>query len=230
MAVNEDVSSDLDFLAGNVPGTIIVRGQDMWGALLPGSPGDALVAQGPGDLPAYAPIGDDSALSYAANLPGTTFSGSPHATKGIQFSPNSDFTIHSVGCRLEALNGSTYRGVIVKIGAAWVIDAILAETADVPVTVTEVRSLHEPLITPVKLLKDFVYAICWTRREGIGTSPLPMNIALNIIPMIGLPIKYYTPSGSLTVLVVVASADPAPGEVFIPASTAQYFLSARISV
>ena len=230
VAIRDDVSSDLDFLAGKIPGTIMVRGLDLWDALVPGAPGDVLTSNGPATLPSYAPGAGAASLTHASKIPLLTFDSESFATKGIVFMPQTAFGVHAIGTRINATVNHVYRGVIFQIGANFVISAIVAETADITAPSTAHLQLHEAFPAPVTLSANVPYAICWTRRDGSNTFKLPLSKANTSLPMIGIPERFFIPVNGIAPRIRIAQANPQVGQTLVPVTTSGPFINATVSV
>lgn len=214
MAVNEDVSSDLDFLAGSVVGTIIVRGPSLWQGLVPASPGRVLTSNGTSDMPSWQPSAGSGSLARAAQLPTTTFSTSAFATKGYPFRALEGFTIHRLGTRIDGVAGQTYKGRVFEIDATNEITALVAETADVPSKGTSKEPYVADLAAPAAIVADSRYVITWARVDGIDTDAVKMAGSLSTVNMIGLPAYQFGIVAGLNAWARVAKKAPAPGDVF----------------
>ena len=230
VAIRDDVSSDLDFLAGKVTGTIIVRGEDLWSALIPGDPFEVLTSHGPGVLPSYELSGSGISLVRAATIPVKTVSATARATKGVLFRAREDFTVFRLGTQLDATINQEYRGAVYELDAAFKITAILAETADFLVPATGQLTLDEALTAPAVLSGDKDYVLAWTRREATDTNSVPMLVGWNTIPFIGLPVKYLKPLNGVSLGAQLAKKAPAIGDTFIVAVAETFYMTATISV
>ncbi|MEE8539999.1 MAG: hypothetical protein V3S54_09285 [Woeseiaceae bacterium] len=230
VAVRDDVSSDLDFLAGTEVGTIIVRGSDLWQQLIPGPTGRVLTSFGPDALPQYLTPGGSDAKTLATAIPKTTFSSFAAATKGDLFKAQSTFQVHEMGTRINATVNHVYRGSIFRLDAAWKILEIVAETADIVSSGTFIQSYSAPLITPVVLTSATIYGIAWSRRDGADNFAFPLNLAVSGFPMIGLPAKHFDPLNDLLPVLSMAKAQPAVNDVFTATAQSGYYMTATITL
>ena len=230
VAIRDDVSSDLDFLAGKVTGTIIVRGADLWSALIPGTKDHVLTSTGPGLLPEYAAGGGGGSPAFAEVTPLTSVSTSAFATKGIPITPLYNYTITSLGTQLRTLNGFTFRGSIFEVDSARMITAIVAETADIVAVGTDFLHLQEALLAPVTLLASKHYVLCWTRRDGGDNFVLRILNGRAGFPMTGMPEKFFAQEPATTPRFDLAKQAPAIGDTFSTVITSGYYMTALLSL
>ena len=222
VATKDDVSSDLDFLAGTITGTIIVRGPDGWQALLPGAVGFALTSQGPTSLPSWQAGGAGGGAFMVTNPPSNSTSGSAAATKGNAFEVVSKVTIKGIGIRLTAVNAHTYQGSVYELDGANNIAVILAQTAAITGLTAGIQGLFELLTSDAVLVPGKVYVIAWSRTDGTDAFVLPCMGTLTPKFFPGFPEEFYAVSASIDNFVLIAKANPAVGDA-APISTGGRF-------
>jgi hypothetical protein len=230
VATRDDVSSDLDFLAGTVEGTIIVRGPDLWQALIPATAGRVLTANGAASMPSWQPGAGAGSFQRVAQIPNTTFSSSAFACKGYPFRALEGFTISRVGTRLDATIGHTYKGHVFEIDASNVITALIAETADVPASGTVAGPYIGDLTSPAAMVAGTRYVIAWSRTDGGDAFALPMAGSASALNMIGLPQYAFGIVAAVNAWCRVAKAAPAVSDTFGVGSGVGNFCFADISI
>ena len=230
VAVRDDVSSDLDFVGGTVKGTILVRGEELWQALVPTVVGHVLTSNGADALPSYQAGGAGGGRSRAATMPNTAFSASAFATKGFPFKAAQDFTIHRVGTRINATAGHTYRGYIAEADASGMILALTGETADVVAGATAAGPFSADLLAPAAIVAGKFYAICWGRRDGADTFAFLCGGITGGTGMTGLPMEYFTPFNGINPWVRLAKAAPAIGDTYNGGASNGFYFTADITI
>ena len=222
VAVNEDVSSDLDFLAGTVEGTIIVKSQGLWTKLLPGAVDFVITSNGPDSIPAWKAASAAGGDFLVNNVPSNATSGSLAATKGNAFQVVSAITIKGIGIRLLATNAHTYRGSVYELDGSSNIAAILAQTSPVTGLPTGLQGLFGLLATAPTLIPGKVYVIAWSRTDGTDTFVFPTMGTLTPKFFPGFPEEFYAVSSNVDNFVLITKANPTVGDA-APISTGGRF-------
>ncbi len=230
VAVREDVSSDLDFLAGTVEGTIIVRGHDLWQALVPATAGRVLTANGIASVPSWQPGAGAGSLVRAAQIPTAAFSASAFACKGYPFRALESFTISRVGTRIDGTAGHTYKGHVFEIDGAQVITALIADTGDVASKGSFAAPYVADLSSPAAIVADSRYVIAWSRTDGADAFAMPMAGSLATLNMIGLPAYQFDIVAGVNPWARLAKAAPAVSDTFGVGSGVGTFAFCDISI
>lgn len=230
MATRDDVSSDLDFLAGTEVGTIIVRGTDLWQALIPLTNGNVLTTHGTGALPTWdAPVLGAGQFTVAST-PGNVASGSAYAFKGNPLAVSQPVTIRSVGCHLVAVNAHTYRGSLYQVDGSLKITSILSETATVTGLTAGLQVLTAELSAPITITPGNFYVAGWRRTDGTDTFAFPSSFPPNDEFVMGFPHEWYIYNNSLTSFARLAKAAPAVNDTFNNAAGSIFTQSMVISI
>lgn len=228
VAVIEDVSSDLDFLAGTVVGTIIVRDTDRWKGLIPTTAGLQLTSNGPDAMPSWQPAGGADAAYLTHMTPKTIFSGSSNAFKGFPFVAGQDFTLAGVGGLVNATSGHLYKGWLMEFSVAGAVTAILGETGVYESTSTERKRLFAEFITPALMVKGARYVMGWSRVDGADTFVFPFGTALVPTVFPGLPVDWFILSSNVSDSLVIPKASPQVGDTVTLGSGASFYLEALV--
>ncbi len=230
VAVNEDVSSDLDFLAGTIEGTIIVRGPNMWQALVPATAGRVLTANGANSVPSWQPGAGTGSLVRAGQMPTTGFSTSAFACKGYPFKALESFTISRIGTRIDSTAGETYKGHVFEIDGSDTITSLIADTGDVASKGTAPFPYVADLGSPASIVADSLYVLAWSRVDGADVDPVKMAGSASAVNMIGLPAYQFGVVAGLNAWARLAKAAPAVSDTFGVGSGVGTFVFVDISI
>ena len=144
-----------------------------------GEAGRAVVVNGSGDGLAFADLDGLGALSGRSFFSGATgsfgsASTTAYATKGLFFAPSRDLRIDAVMAMIDAAAVSqNHYAQIAEVSNATVsgqIIDVLATSASVPTTSTDMRCYRFPFIAPVTLVAGRTYLISTTLESGTGTT------------------------------------------------------------
>lgn len=230
MAVREDVSSDLDFLAGKLVGTVIVRGPNLWQALIPSPAGLVMTSNGVGNVPSWQAVASGSGTFMVTNVPGNTPQASAFASKGNTFTVVQEVTVHSIGIRLTAVNAHTYRGSVYEIDGAGNIGAILAQTDPVTGLTAGKQGIQRSLTTLASLFPGIRYVISWSRTDGADTFVMPMMGTVGDQPLPGLPEDFYSLSSNVNNFTMIAKAEPQVGDAATISAGGRFHAKYEISI
>lgn len=230
VAVVEDVSSDLDFVAGTVEGTLLVRGASLWQALVPTTAGHVLTSNGADTLPSYQAGGGGGGASLATQFPLTSYSGSAYAWKGFNFIADRTFNITNLSAIINATSGHKYRGSVIEYNAGLTIDAIVQTTAEITSGVTTRLVLQEPLGATALIEEGKRYMIGWSRTDGTDTFGFPLALAKAATMFQGIPARWFALASTVETAGRVAKAVPAIGDTVNESSGAQFFMACTIEL
>lgn len=228
VATRDDVSSDLDFLAGTVEGTIIVRGPDFWQALIPAEAGKVLTSQGLEALPAWGAGGAGGGPSLIYNRPASSFSGSAFAFKGYDFSALSDFEVTHLGGMANVTVDHVYRGYVLKYDNTGLVTEVVATTDTVVAPGTGRFFFWAEVTTTAAIVKGEWYIIGWAREDGADTFAMPCSNAINPNIMNSLPEQFFAIHVSLEHYARIAKAVPGVGDAVDTGINASFYAQAGI--
>jgi len=214
VAVRDDVSSDLDFLAGTEQGTIIVRGPDLWSALTPGLAGNILTSNGTGLLPSYQAGAAAGGKAISTAIPAGTVNARAEACQATVFRAIQNFQIDELGSGISGTAGDVLRGYVFRISQGGLILELMGETADVIGGGGLWLNWNAPLISPATIVAGTIYAIAFSRRDGADTFVLPILDGISSFNMVNLPLDFARPYVAFATQGHLAKAQPAVSDTF----------------
>lgn len=230
VAVRDDVSSDLDLLAGSDLGTILVRGPDTWQALLPGSTGNVLTSNGLDAQPTYQPAGAASGHFYIQSGANTTLSGGAFATKGYIFQASRAFTVFAIAMRVNGVSGQTYIGRVIEVNASQVIAAITGSTPEITLSTTAAQLVEATFAVPISIEAERYYCVVWSRTDGSDTSVngayhAPLTDGVDGLPMVPMAI-----ATDNDVTCWIARVTPTIGETLTIGASSKRFSAMELAI
>ena len=227
VAVREDISENLDIVAGKIEGTILVRDAEVWRGLVPGLLGQVLASGGPSALPAWGPGGVAAGLIFDQNMPSVGFSGAPFASKGYLFVASRAFTMHGSGTNVNATSGHTYRATLAKVSGANAITSIEAQSAPFVAGAGGSTWLQGLFTAPAVLVSGQRYFVGWSRTDGAAAFALPLRGAVLPGVWLSMPVEHFNFNASASTAGRLAKAVLAVGDTFT-INTAGMFIQTPI--
>lgn len=201
VAAQQDVSRSLDVL-GQVIGSLLYRGEQIWQELDPGTDGQVLAydeankrpmwidAPSSGGSPTFTPITVDTASS------------SSHATKGWRLTPLQNIIVSAAMPNVDADAGDTFHVEIWSYDSGDLVSQLWQGPDHTPGSAHPARWL-DTLDTPVTLEAGTEYVILLVRTDGSGTDPC--RIRASDRTLVSLPV------GLTTTAVYASTNAPTPG-------------------
>lgn len=230
VAVRDDVSHDLDLLAGTALGTLMFRGPELWQSLVPGTLGQVITSNGPTALPTYQPPGGAAAASYFQTGSLGSTSGSANATKGVPFKAALAFTIFGIAARVDAVSGETYVGRVLERNATRKILAISGSSSPITITVTGEQFIWAAFAVPVAIVAGSIYCLAFSRTDGGDTDVNPMFFAPTTEGVVGLPSVPFGVNADADVVSVLAKAVPLVDDIMTDTGAFELFLGMALTV
>ncbi len=230
VAVRDDVSHDIDLLAGKDLGTLLLRGPDTWQALIPGTSGKVLTSNGPAVLPSYQPGAGSASAFYFQSGSLATKSSSANATKGTPFLAARDFTVYGIAARVDAVSGEEYVGRILAVSDIRQITAIEGSSPTITIATTAAQYIWAAFAAPINLLAGSKYAAVFSRIDGTDVSINPMYFAPPNEGVRGMPTVPFGILSDADVVTVLAKKVPAVLDVMTDAGAFAFFLGMSLLV
>lgn len=160
VALRDDISHDLDIVAGKEPGTLLVRGANVWNALLPGPVDQVLASNGPGTEPTYKPLTATNAIIYTAMPCSNIISTTNFNCKGSLFIPIRPYTHHHVTIRINTLATFDWQASLLEVDGSLTVTQVLGRTT--PLTIPNGLNVHQELTfpSPPTTTSYKLYVIC----------------------------------------------------------------------
>lgn len=202
LADRDEVSSQVDLLARNF-GDMLLRGTDLWERLAPGTPGDLLTTQGPGQLPIWSPPVASPFTFISTSLNGQTQSTSLQAAKGLMFTPYNRILLEEFWIHAVEVSGAVYRLGVYSVTAN-TITGILSQSP--PYIPSHTGWAIQPFNLPTRLdiAPGTKIAILHRRLDATDTTPCGICVEPGGI--------YVCPTSDEPWHTVVPKKNPGPGD------------------
>lgn len=230
MAIIEDISTDLDMLLGETPGTIMYRGTDLWQALQPSTAGYILVTKGAGLAPEWTPPNLTGGLYWTRSKPSGSFVTGAVNTKGMMFVASNTFTITEIAGYIDVVTGQGYSAGIYRLDSSNEQIAILGKTTVYTAPDGLPHWISQPMISPVTINAGWRVAIAWSRPAAGNTYPLPMGGTASIADWAGLPYVPFGIDGDEVNGANIAKAQPQNGDTWNAFAGPAFSLGFKIGI
>lgn len=230
VAVRDDISADLDLIGGELQGTLLVRGPDIWQALIPAVAGQVLTSNGLNVLPSYQAGGAGGGDFFVQNEPSTLATTGAFATKGNAYGILEPTTIKGMGCMLTPSITDTYQGRIWSLDGTPALVALVGDTGPLTFTTAVRQPVFAPLLTPASLAAGTGYYFAWSKTNGTGINPIPLHGTVGTARLPGLPISYYFFNANAEIFVNLAVANPVPPQAITLSGGGSYSQSLTLAI
>lgn len=230
VAVRDDISADLDLIGGTVPGTLLMRGPDIWQGLVPGAVSEVPTSQGPALELQYQPGGGAGSGGFTANAANFAVDPNAFATKGNPYAVGRDVTIRELGCLITAVATQTYRGRVWVMDNTNTITALAGDTGAITGLASTRQTLIRPLSPPAVLLKGQRCFVAWSRTDALGISSVPIHGSQPPRELTGFPEAPFVLSGNQNNFSLMTVINPGIGTVVPISGNGAYHLAMLVTV
>ena len=183
VAVQQDISTDLDIVGGKDQGNLLIRGPVLWVPLTAGLAGNVLTTNGPGQDPSWQPGGGAGSGYWVSNTPSLFFTTIGAATKGVTFEPAFEIQVTALGGMYDPIAGHVYQASCYNLASSVDITEIVAQSAPFTIPSGPSRVLTLTFAAPATLLPGNRYFCAMSRIDG------PDNFILKAL--VGTPPTYF---------------------------------------
>jgi hypothetical protein len=175
VAVRNDISHDLDIVAGKEIGTLLARGSAGWQALVPTEENLVLTSNGPDALPSYrAAGGGGSQVSFFGTSEWGGYSTHASASKGVYFDPAMSLSMVAAFIAMKEFANAEYIVQLWSMDGTTLVEKI-AESLPWTATATGERGVYVPFISPAFIDPGNFYYLCQNRTDATDTTPCGAN-------------------------------------------------------
>lgn len=228
VALRNDISRDLDIVAGTVPGTLLLRAADVWQALVPGAAGLVLTSNGVGALPSYQTAGGAGTTIFTQVGNSNAASGNAFATKGTLIRPRQTFSISRAVGQINQGTSHTWKAGVYRVNSSFVIQEIVGLSAGVTPATGSWQFADFDFNPQPQLDAGTDYFVALSQTTATDTNAAPCARPASAAPWPNIDQATFAFGGSEQRGARIAKANPAVGDTVANSGTLEAWIGLYI--